>query len=346
MLVSPSAIYYITILREPLSNNTRECCNCSRMSEFAGNFTKRCFTFYYCGGRAKKIMLKPLSVDQNAPWKQRFRATVIAGAQIASAKPDHGLVTSTQSGQYQLFAWNVSSNSLLQLTFNADGTVFGLLSPDGRYVYYLEDKGGNEMGHFERIPWSGGEPEDITPDLPPYSAFGLSMSRTGNILGGTFADDCGFHTRVMTIGTGDIIGPLRELYHSRKMMFGPTLSYDGQVGVVTSTDRTTFQHNGLIAFNTTTGKALGELWDGGSSIMAFGFSPLPGDFRLLATGTKTGYNRPFIWNPVSGETTKVHLPDFPGDVSVMDWSSDGKTDFTGTNPSGKTEPVNLRIGDK
>jgi len=88
MLVSPSAIYYITILWKPLSNNTRECCNCSRMSEFAGNFIKLGFTFYYCGGRTKKIMLKPLSVDQKAPWKQRFRATVIAGAQIASAKPD------------------------------------------------------------------------------------------------------------------------------------------------------------------------------------------------------------------------------------------------------------------
>ena len=55
-------------------------------------------------------------------------------------------------------------------------------------------------------------------------------------IGGTFADDIGFHTRVMTIGTDDIIGPIRELYHIRKMMFGPTLSYDGQIGVVTSTD--------------------------------------------------------------------------------------------------------------
>jgi hypothetical protein len=91
-------------------------------------------TFYYCGGRSKKIMLKPLIVAPNAPWKQRFRAAVIAGAQIASAKADHGLVTSTQSGQYQLYAWNVSSNSLLQLTFNPDGTVFGLLSPDGHFV--------------------------------------------------------------------------------------------------------------------------------------------------------------------------------------------------------------------
>ena len=269
-------------------------------------------------------MLKRINADQNASWKQRFRATVIAGAQLASAKPDRGLVTSTQSGQYQLHAWDTPSNSLRQLTFSPQGTVFGLISPDGRSVYYLEDQGGNEMGHFVRIPWSGGRPEDITPDLPPYSAFGLSMSRAGNIIGGTFADDRGFHTRVMTIGPGDIIGPPRELHHSRKMMFGPNLSYDGEIGVVTSTDRTTFQHHGLIAFNTATGQTLGELWDGSSSVGAFGFSPLPGDFRLLATGTKTGDNRPFIWDLVSGETTELHLPVLSGDVSVMDWSPDGK----------------------
>ena len=67
------------------------------------------------------------------------------------------------------------------------------------------------MGHFVRVPWSGGESEDITPDLPPYSAFGLSMSRTGNVIGGTFADDIGFRTRVMTIGTDDIIGPIKRV---------------------------------------------------------------------------------------------------------------------------------------
>ena len=253
-----------------------------------------------------------------------FRAPVIAGAQISSGNPDHGLVTGTQTGQYQLYAWDLPSNSLRQITFRLDGTVFGLLSPDGRYVYYLQDEGGDEIGHFVRIPWDGGEPESITPGMPPYSAFGLSMSRAGNVMGGTFADDSGFHTRIMKVVAGDVIDPPKELHHSHKMMFGTTLSHDGEIGVITSTERTTFQHNGLMAFNTVTGKKLGELWDSGSSIMAFGFSPLPDDFRLMATGTKTGYNRPFIWNPISGEIEKLALPALTGDVSVMHWSSDGK----------------------
>ena len=269
-------------------------------------------------------MLKPLRLGQNALWKQRFRAPVIAGAQIAHGKPERGVITGTQTGQYQLYIWDIPSNSLRQITFRPDGTVFGLLSPNGRFIYYHQDEGGNEIGHFVRIPWGGGEPEDITPDIPPYSAFGLSMSRAGNMLGGTFADDSGFHTRIMTVGAGDVIGHPKELHCNRKMMFGPTLSYDGEIGVITSTERTTYQHNGLMAFNTTTGKILGELWDFGSSIMAFGFSPLPDDFRLVATGTKTGYNRPFIWNPVAGEREELLLSNFTGDVSVMHWSSDSK----------------------
>ena len=269
-------------------------------------------------------MLKPLQLDYNAPWKKRFRAPVIAGAQVARSDPARGLVTGTTTGQYQLYAWDVPSNSLRQITHRPDGTVFGVLSPDGRYVYYMQDTGGNEIGHFVRIPWSGGEPEDITPSMPPYSAFGLSISRTGNMIGGTFSDDGGFHTRIMRVQAGDAIVPAKELHHSRKIMFGPTLSHAGEIGVITSTERTTFQHNGLMAFETATGKKLGELWDNGSSVMAFGFSPLPGDFRLLATGTTTGYNRPFIWNPVSSERKELPLPDLVGDVSAMDWSPDGE----------------------
>ena len=62
-----------------------------------------------------------------------------------------------------------------------------------------------------------------------------------------------------------------------------------------------FQHNGIRVFN------------------------LTGRFPFIGNGYwKTGYNRPFIWNPISGETTELHLPDISGDLSVMDWSPDGK----------------------
>ena len=117
-------------------------------------------------------MLKPLRLGQNALWKQRFRAPVIAGAQIAHGKPERGVITGTQTGQYQLYIWDIPSNSLRQITFRPDGTVFGLLSPNGRFIYYHQDEGGNEIGHFVRIPWGGGEPEDITQiyRLIPHSA--------------------------------------------------------------------------------------------------------------------------------------------------------------------------------
>lgn len=269
-------------------------------------------------------MLKPLRLDDNAPWKQRYRAPLIAAAQIARSNPDRGVVTSTETGKYQLYAWNVRGGGRRQLTHRPESTVFGTISPDGRYVYYLQDQSGNEIGHFVRVLWEGGEPEDITPTMAPYSSFGLSISRSGNMIGSIFSDEDGFHALVLPVGLGDAIGEPRELHHTTKMMFGPSLSYGSEIGVITSTERTTFQHNGLLAFDTASGRKIGELWEEGSSLMSFGFSPLPGDFRLLATSTLTGYSRPFIWNPVTGERTVLTLPDFTGDVSPLDWSTDGR----------------------
>jgi dienelactone hydrolase len=270
------------------------------------------------------MKLKLLCLDDNAPWKQRYRAPTIAWAQLARSNPLRGLVTSTETGKYQLYAWNVRSGELRQLTHRPEGTVFGIISPNGHYVYYLQDEGGSEIGHFVRVPWEGGEAEDITPAMAPYSAFGLSISRAGNMIGSILSDDSGFHAVLLPVGHRDAIGVSRELHRSTKMIFGPSLSYSGEIGVITSTERTTFQHNGLVAFETASGKRIGELWEEGSSLMAFGFSPLPGDFRLLATSTLTGYNRPFIWNPVNGERAELSLPDLSGDVSPMEWATDVK----------------------
>src|SRR4030042_3375134 len=133
-------------------------------------------------------MLKPMQLDDNALWKLRYRAPFIASAQIARANPARGLVTSTATGHYQLYAWDVPSNDLRQLTFRPQGTAFGVISPDGRYIYHMEDESGNEIGHFVRMTFEGGEIQDITPTMPPYSAFGISSSRAGNILSSTISN--------------------------------------------------------------------------------------------------------------------------------------------------------------
>jgi dipeptidyl aminopeptidase/acylaminoacyl peptidase len=54
---------------------------------------------------------------------------------------------------YQLYAWDVPTGQLTQLTNRAEGVPLGVLSPDGRYVYYLDDRQGNEIGHFEKQIW-------------------------------------------------------------------------------------------------------------------------------------------------------------------------------------------------
>jgi WD40 repeat protein len=268
-------------------------------------------------------MLKPLQSEENAAWKLRYRAPYIASAQMARANPSRGLVTSTSTGQYQLYAWDVKSSHLRQLTFRSQGTLFGMISPDGRYIYYLEDEGGNEIGHFVRILFEGGKPEDITPDIPPYSAFGISSNRVGNMLGSTISNNEGFHALVWKVDTDGSLDKPIELHHSHRMMFGPTLSYSGEVGVIMTPKPSEFQYYGLKVFELSSGKLLKELRDESASIMASAFSPIKDDLRLLASSTQSGNNRPFTWDVSTGERIELNLPEIPGDISILDWAADG-----------------------
>jgi dipeptidyl aminopeptidase/acylaminoacyl peptidase len=275
-------------------------------------------------------MLKELRVDNAAPWKERFRAPVILWTQLAKAALRRGLAASNKSGIYQLYAWDVPTGELKQLTDRPEGILFGVISPDGRYVYYMDDKRGNEIGHFVRVPFDGGSPQDITPDMPPYSyfqfrLFNLTVSRACNLLGFTLADPDGFHLYCIDLGSEGALGTRRMLYQSKKLSFGPVLSHSGEIAVMASAERTGMQHFSLLAFDTASGEQIGELWDGPeSSLEPSAFSSLAGDFRLLATTNRTGVRRPFIWNPRTGERTDLMLDGLDGEIFPVDWSPDGE----------------------
>ena len=268
-------------------------------------------------------MLKNIQLDENARWKHYFRAPVIAWTQIALANPTRGLAATNASGKYQLYAWDVLSGTLCQLTDRPAGILFGALSGDGRYVYFLDDEHGNEIGHFVRLPFNSGELQDLTPDLPPYSSFAFSSSRSGSHFGFMAADTEGFCIyNLETKPNGEIDAP-RRLFHSRKIAIGPTYSFEGEVAVVATTDRATMLHYNLLAFDTASGAQIAELWDGaGTSLEIAGFSPRPGDLRMTGTTNCTGVKRPLIWNPRTGERTDLDLPNLVGEVSPLDWSPD------------------------
>lgn len=270
-------------------------------------------------------MLRDLRLDDNAPWKERFRAPVVLWTRLAREAPARGVAGSNKSGVYQLYAWDVPSGELRQLTHIPEGKGFGTISPDGRYVYYLHDEQGNELGHFVRIPFEGGEVDDITPDLPPYASFDLFFSQATNRLGFTLADKQGFHSYYANLEPGGALGPLHMLYETQSMTWGPLFSYDGAISVITTTERSGSLHFNILAIETASGQQIGELWEGeGNSVEPAMFSPRPGDSRLLVVTTRTGFRRPFIWDPLTGERTEFVLDGLVGEIFPTDWSVDGE----------------------
>jgi dipeptidyl aminopeptidase/acylaminoacyl peptidase len=263
----------------------------------------------------------------DAPWKQRFRAPRIEWTMIAGAAPQRGLVISNRDGAYRLHRWDVATGELAALDLPPE-VIFGLLSPDGRYVYYLSDERGSEIGHYTRIPYEGGPPEDLTPDLPPYSSLSLTslaLSGSGNRLAFIAADDAGFHLYGVDLGPGAVGGAPRELYRTASHALKPTPSHDGAVIVLGSTARSARRQYSLTAVDAASGAVLGELWDADSSVQPVAFAPGAGDPRLLAHTDRTGARRPLIWDVGRGARTDLDLPALDGDVTPIAWAPDGQT---------------------
>jgi dipeptidyl aminopeptidase/acylaminoacyl peptidase len=263
---------------------------------------------------------------EEATWQQRFRVATVFWSALAEECPARGLAASNRSGRTQLHAWDVASGDLRQLTDRPEGQLFGFIAPDGGHVYYLDDEGGNEIGHLVRIPFAGGPPQDVTPNLPPYTSFGGAIAASGNLLAFMAAADGAFSLVAVALAPDGSIGEPRVLYRSERLFWPPLVSPDGKLAVVASTERTGLQHFTTLAFDTTTGERVAELWDGPETSVApvaFARRAAGIEPRLAGTTDRSGYKRPLIWHPLSGQRDDLDVDHLPGDVTPLDWSPDG-----------------------
>ena len=272
------------------------------------------------------MMSVPATTDVEAPWKQRFRVERILWSMLADERPDRGLVVNNRSGRYQLYAWEVPAGELRQLTDRPEGVLFGFIDALGRHVYYLDDSDGNEIGHLVRVPFAGGEPEDTSPGLPPYSTWGGAISATGNRLAFTRADAEGFTLTAIDLDPDGQMSEPRDIFRSGRVVSPPVLSPEGDLAVVASAERSAMQHYTLLAFDTRTGERVAELWDGeGTSVETGPFARrmANGETRLAGTANRSGFTRPLLWSPRGGERRDLPLDELDGDVAPLDWSRDG-----------------------
>ncbi|GHO42003.1 prolyl oligopeptidase family serine peptidase [Ktedonospora formicarum] len=263
--------------------------------------------------------------NADAPWKMRFRIPVTYGLEIAAQSPSRGLVLSNRSGVYQLCGWDVTTGQLTQVTATPEGVYQrGTLSPNGRFLYYLEDQKGNETGHLVRIPFTGGTPEDITPTFPLYGSIAFALSRSGNCLGFLTYNQGGFALYRMSVAPDDSLGASKKLFQSEHLTMSLSLSFNGEIITVNTANESDTMHFRVSAFDGESGELLNQVSDERASIEGVKFSPLPRDTRLLATSDVSGVKRPFIWDIRSGERIDLALDELEGEVEPVDWSPDGK----------------------
>ena len=269
--------------------------------------------------------MKEPRFDAEAPWKKRFQVPVTFGLEIAAQAPSRGVVLSNRSGAYHLYAWDVTTGALTQLTSKPEGVFqLGSISPDGAFVYYHDDQKGNEVGHLVRVPFTGGEPEDITPHLPLYECTGSTFCRSGKRFGFLAATPDGFTLYSAEAASGGSLGEPVQLFTTENLTADLAFSSDGEIAVIVTADQAGTLHSSLLAFDARTGKQLGRLSDDGASIEDCKFSPLPGDTRILASSDISGVKRPLVWDVNSGKREDLVIAELEGELLPVDWSPDGK----------------------
>ncbi|MFP3988887.1 prolyl oligopeptidase family serine peptidase [Streptomyces sp. E11-3] len=254
-------------------------------------------------------------------WEKRFRAPRVSLPEWAEDAPDRSLFVSNATGTFELYAWDRATGEQRQVTDRPNGTMDGTLSPDGAWIWWFNDKDGDEFGVWMRQPFEGGADEIAVPGLDPSYPAGLAIGRAaGPVVVGRSTDDEGSTVHVVRGGTAPA-----EIYRHRESAGVGDLSHDGSLIALEHTEHGDAMHSALRVV-TLDGTTVAELDDtkGGTKELGLdvlGFAPVDGDTRLLVAHQRRGRWEPMVWDVATGTETELSL-DLPGDVSA-EWYPDG-----------------------
>ncbi|MFF2361872.1 S9 family peptidase [Streptomyces sp. NPDC058122] len=259
-------------------------------------------------------------------WEKRFRAPRVSLPDWAEDAPHRSLFVSNATGTYELYAWDRATGEQRQVTHRANGTTDGVLSPDGEWIWWFDDKDGDEFGVWRRRPFGAelvvGDVDDPgVPGLDPSYPAGLAIGRDGRTaVVGRSTDEDGSTIHVARAGDATV-----EIYRHRESAGVGDLSHDGSLIAVEHTEHGDAMHSALKVLRPD-GSAVAELDDteGGTvelGLEVLGFAPVDGDSRLLIGHQRRGHWEPLVWDVATGEQTDLGL-DLPGDVAA-EWYPDG-----------------------
>lgn len=260
-------------------------------------------------------------------WQRRYRAPIVGFPTWSRHAPDRLVYTSSESGIYQLHSWDLATGERRQITDEPVGLVSGHVSADGEWVIFHLDPTGSEFGTWMTAPFSGGAPEPLAEGLPSGWDNGLAPGRARTAA--AISDRDGFALYVTEAdGSTQRLGQNDEsilLGGGCAMTRGGTelagLSADEHLVCIEHGEHGDLIHAALRVLDARTGAVVADLEDSDRELLAFAWSPVPGDSRLAIGHERRGERAPAIWDPVSGSVTDLVLPR-DHFTEVADWWPD------------------------
>ena len=236
---------------------------------------------------------------------------------VAKNEPSRGVISTNKDGVGQIYAWDRDTGGMTVKTNSPAGKGGGTLSKDGEWIFYhQDDKPGLEIGHYVAIRWDAsagpGDTVDLTPQLKSYAASGLVEAKDGSKLVLSAAVDGG---QVIYVKDGGIDAPpveyhrIDQLVQTGMLVLSPCGRYLAQ----SSNEHTlpdVAMDAALNIYDLTlpAGSApIATLWDGPkTSMSSYSFVPEHEPLQMVVTSSASGFDRPFMWEPLSG--TRTELP--------------------------------------
>ena len=261
-------------------------------------------------------------------WERRFRAPLLSFPAWAADDPDRLVLASTESGAYQLHAWNRRTGTVRQVTRDPVGVLDGRPTRDGTGVIWFRDETGAETGTYVVAPFDeDAGPEPLLPGLPKGWAEGLAVGTRRTVAAISTEEE-------YSVWVSEDGGEVRLLHrHEQPVRLAggwgfagsalrSSLSADDAIAVLEVMEDGDVLHPSLRSIDAATGDPIAELRDENLELAGFAFSPLAGDTRIAITHERSGDRRPALWDARTGELTDLAL-DLTGSVEPVDWWPDG-----------------------
>ncbi|SDF61400.1 S9 family peptidase [Klenkia brasiliensis] len=279
--------------------------------------------------------------DVTARWQARFRAPRVSLPDWAEDAPQRCLFASDVSGVVEQYTWDRDTGEQRQVTDRPNGTLAATLSPDGETVWWFADTDGDEFGVWRTQPFAGGEDVVAVPEVAAAYPAGLEIGRTLVVIGRSTDDG----SELWLAPRG---GAPRVFYRTPDTASVDALSRDEDRLVLSHSEHGDPRYPALRVLDVAripeghsqaepdSPWVVAEKWDGAElGLHALGFSPVPGDLRLLVGHERRGREELLVWDLATGTETELVL-DLPGDVTAG-WYPDGSALLVGHDHAARSE---------